>query len=63
MNTTPRVLLTVEQVAEQLGIGRTTVYRLLKDGQIESVTVGRLRRIPQTEVDAYVGRLTAESEH
>lgn len=51
------LLLTVEQAAERLGIGRTTAFALLKDGQIESVPVGRLRRIPAGCLTEYVNRL------
>jgi excisionase family DNA binding protein len=47
-------LLTVEEAAERLRIGRTTMYGLVSSGAIESVKVGRLRRVPPECVDAYV---------
>lgn len=59
-NEAPRVLLTVEAAAEQLSIGRTYMYQLLKNGQIESVKVGRLRRIPAVALTAYARRLATE---
>ena len=40
-----RLLLTVPKAAHQLGIGRSLLYELLADGQVESLHVGRLRRI------------------
>ncbi len=43
---TPRVLLSVEDAAEQLSLSRTRLYALIKAGDIESVRVGRLRRVP-----------------
>jgi excisionase family DNA binding protein len=52
-----RVLLTVEEAAEQLGIGRTLAYKLVKHGEIESVRIGRLRRIPADAVHEYARRL------
>jgi excisionase family DNA binding protein len=55
-----RVLLTVEQAAERLSIGRTSMFKLLKTKQIASVLVGQLRRVPASEIDAYVERLIAE---
>lgn len=55
-----RVLLKPEEAAERLGIGRTTVYALLRTGEIESVRVGRLRRVPVTAVQAYAARLIAQ---
>ena len=54
-----RVLLTVEEAAEQLGIGRTTIFRLVRSGEIESVRIGRLRRIHVDAVKAYAARLVA----
>ena len=53
-------LLTVEEAAQRLSLGRTTLYALLKDGQITSVRIGRLRRIPVEALDAYTARLIAE---
>jgi excisionase family DNA binding protein len=51
---TEAVLLTVEEAAERLRIGRTTMYALVSSGAVESVKVGRLRRVPVEAVDAYV---------
>jgi excisionase family DNA binding protein len=48
------VLLTVEEAADRLRIGRTTMYALVSSGAVESVKVGRLRRVPVEAVDAYV---------
>lgn len=56
----PRVMLTVEQAAAALSIGRTTTYALIKSGELRSLTIGRLRRIPLDEIEAYTARLTAE---
>jgi excisionase family DNA binding protein len=56
----PRILLTVEEGAEALGIGRTTTFALIKNGELKSVKVGRLRRIPLDEIRAYTTRLLAE---
>ncbi|MFI5884902.1 MULTISPECIES: excisionase family DNA-binding protein [Streptomyces] len=50
-------LLTVEEAARRLRIGRTTCFRLVRAGEIESVTVGRLRRVPADAVPAYVTKL------
>ncbi len=54
-------LLTVEEAARRLGIGRTVCYRLISAGELESVTVGRLRRVPADAVPEYVSRLRASS--
>lgn len=52
-----RVLLTVEEAAEQLHIGKTKTYALVKAGELESVLIGRLRRIHIDAVNAYAARL------
>lgn len=54
-----RIMLTAEEVADQLGIGRTLMYSLLKSGEIESVRIGRLRRIPAAAVSDYAARLVS----
>jgi excisionase family DNA binding protein len=49
-----RLLLTVSEAARGLCIGRSLLYELLADGQVESIHVGRLRRIPADALVAYV---------
>jgi excisionase family DNA binding protein len=51
------VLLTVEEAAERLRISRTSMYRLVSTGEVETVTVGRLRRVPAECLIEYVARL------
>jgi excisionase family DNA binding protein len=52
-----RLVLTIEEAAERLGIGRTLMYALVSGGEVESVRIGRLRRIPTDALDAYVATL------
>lgn len=59
-SSTPRVLLSVEEAADRLTFSRTRVYALIKSGDIDSVKVGRLRRIPDDAVREYVKRLLTE---
>ena len=56
-----RLVLTVEEAAKRLGIGRTTMYALVSSGEVESVSIGRLRRIPAECLDEYVGRLRCQA--
>ena len=51
-----RLLLTVSEAAGMLGIGRSLLYDLLTAGQVESIHVGRLRRIPTEALAAYIDR-------
>ncbi|MGQ0480683.1 MAG: helix-turn-helix domain-containing protein [Pseudonocardia sp.] len=52
-----RLLLTAEEVADALHIGRTRVYTLLAAKEITSVKIGALRRIPVDAVREYAARL------
>ena len=52
-----RLLLTAEETAETLSIGRTKVYELMRLGLIESVKIHGCRRIPTEAVRNYVDRL------
>jgi excisionase family DNA binding protein len=57
-----RLLLSVAEVATELGCGRDTVYALLTTGALPSVRLGgRLRRIRRTDLTTYVESLTAST--
>ncbi len=56
-----RVLLTVCEVAEALRVGRSKVFDLIIAGEIESVKIGKLRRVPVSAVHEYAARLVQES--
>lgn len=55
------LLHTVESAAERLAVGRTKVFKLMEAGELESVKVGRLRRIPEVALVEYVERLRARA--
>jgi excisionase family DNA binding protein len=52
------LLLTVTQAAAMIGIGRTTLYRLMDTGEITSVHVRSSRRVPLQSVHEFVERLS-----
>jgi excisionase family DNA binding protein len=54
-----RVLLTAEEAAERLGIGRTLMFKLIRTGEVESVQIHRLRRVPTSAIDDYAARLVS----
>jgi excisionase family DNA binding protein len=56
-----KLLLTPEEVAAALGIGRTKVYELIRLSLIESVKIDGCRRIPTAAVHEYVSRLRREA--
>lgn len=53
-------LLTIEQAAGCLGLRRSKTYELIQTGELGSVKIGKLRRIPVRLIEAYVERLIAE---
>jgi excisionase family DNA binding protein len=57
-----RLLLTIEEAASRLRVGRTTMFDLVRRGEVESVPIGRLRRIPSECLDEYVDRLRARAD-
>jgi excisionase family DNA binding protein len=57
----PKLLLTPEEAAEVLSLGRTTVYRLLAREALPSVKIGASRRIPFVALREYVDRVMAET--
>lgn len=52
-----RVLLTPEEAAQRLALSRTTIYELIRLGDLRSVKVGRARRIPVAALGEYVNGL------
>lgn len=54
----PRLLVTVNEFCHATGLGRSTVFSLLREGQVASVLIGRSRRIPVQEMYEYVERLS-----
>ncbi len=54
------VLLTVEEAARRLQVGRTVCYRLISSGELESLKVYGLRRVPADAPAAYLARRRAE---
>ncbi|HLB62764.1 MAG TPA: helix-turn-helix domain-containing protein [Actinomycetota bacterium] len=47
-------LATVSEVAALLRVSRMTVYRLIRQGDLPAVRIGRGYRIPEDDVDRYL---------
>ncbi|HWO73727.1 MAG TPA: helix-turn-helix domain-containing protein [Dehalococcoidia bacterium] len=56
------ILLTVNEAARRLGIGRSLLYRLMLEGEVLSVKIGRSRRIPVLALEEFVKAKVAEAE-
>ncbi len=48
--------LSTQQVADILHVSRSTIYDLIKKGEIQSYKIGRKVRFTQDDVDAYISR-------
>ena len=52
-----KLLYTPEEAAELLGIGRTRLFELIAKGRLESVRLGRSRRVPGDALRSFAKRL------
>jgi excisionase family DNA binding protein len=56
-------LLSADELARELGVGRTTAYVLLWSETIPSMKVGRLRRVRREDLEAYIKARLERGEH
>jgi excisionase family DNA binding protein len=56
-----KLLLTPEEAAEALGVGRCKVYDLIRRGRLRSVKLDGYRRIPHSALVDFVTSLSKES--
>ncbi len=50
----PDRLLDADEAGAVLGVSRTTVYQEMAAGRLQSIKVGRLRRIPSSAIARYI---------
>ncbi len=55
-----RWLLPIPEASAALGVGRSTLYLLAKQGDIEIVHVGSRALVPAASIDAFVANLRAD---
>lgn len=53
-------LLTIREAAQVLGVGRTTVYELIANDELEVVHIGRSARIPMEAIDVFIDGLRSK---
>lgn len=46
--------LTIAEVATMMRVSKMTVYRLVHNGELPAVRVGRSFRVPESDVDEYL---------
>lgn len=57
----PRKLYSKADAAEQLSISERVLDRLIVDGRIETVKIGRRRLVPDEALDDYITKLRASA--
>ena len=56
-------LLTTDDAAKLLNVGRTHLYGLMERGELAFVKVGRCRRIRATHIDEFIQKNTFGGQH
>jgi excisionase family DNA binding protein len=49
-------LLSIPQVCQELGMGKSWIYRLLRSGEIPSIRLGRTIKVRRDELEEYLNR-------
>ena len=52
------LVLKVEELMSILSIGRNTAYELVRSGQISSIRIGRIYRIPRASLEEYLQKMS-----
>ena len=58
--TDDQLLVTPEEAARRLSVGRTTIYELMSSGELQSVNIGRCRRVPVSSLSTFVSNLIGD---
>jgi len=58
----PPLLYRPGEACHQLGISRGQLYKMLAAGELASVQIGHLRRIPRAALEHYVDRLVQAAQ-
>ena len=56
------ILLRVNEVATKLGLSRSATYQLILTGEIQSLQIGRARRVPLAAVEEWVAQQLTEDK-
>ncbi len=59
---TPKLLFTVEEVADATGLSRSFVYMQIAAGRLQTVRIGRARRITPAAADQFIRDLEETGE-
>lgn len=54
-----KILYRAEEAAKIMSLSRTAVFGLIRSGDLDTIKIGHLRRIPHTSIEDYVRRQLA----
>lgn len=58
-----RILSTPREAARALGIGRSKLYELMREGSIRFIRIGSCRRVPAAALDEFVVAAAVSHEY
>lgn len=58
----PRLAYTVREAALLLSLSRSLMYELINAGKIETIKIGRARRITSRQLDSYLERCEGQTQ-
>ncbi|MFF0542102.1 excisionase family DNA-binding protein [Nocardia thailandica] len=60
---TGKLLLSVPETADQLGVSRSMIFGLIRDGSLPSLKVGRRRMVPAAALPEFVRVQTTNADN
>jgi excisionase family DNA binding protein len=54
-----KLLYTVPHAAEVLDLSKTTIWNMIRDGQLESIKVRNRRMVTRTAIESYLAALAS----
>ena len=57
-----KILLTIPEVAQVTGLGRSLIYTKVMAGELRSVRIGRARRVPVAAITEFIEGLESEQK-
>ena len=55
-----RITTSIPTAASMIGVGRTTLYGLIRSGEVETIRIGSRRLVVVDSLHAYIARQCAE---
>jgi len=62
MNASPEKLLTAKDVMARLNVSRTTLWRLVKNREVDTIRIGKQLRFERRDIEAYIRKRTVPAK-